>query len=233
MPTDRTDTTSPAEPDTTERPVYRVTMPSGFPWADRELTIPAPASADDIAMVVHTELTEVGYAAGTLDVDVELSTGTVRVSYQGWASTDGTISGPGVGTPATPDTTPDLTAVVALLRKLIAAGWEVDYAYPYSDGSVCRGLIHPTGREVQVRIYRDRTVGLSLSDLTFEQAVGAVTGAGLAPDAESSPGLLAAVSDIIEAYQLDWHSGVDVEAAQGRAHSALLAAYQAHQGGTR
>lgn len=115
----KTDTIPAGEPDTTpERPVYQITMPSGFPWADQKLTIPAPHTADDIAMVIHTELTEVGYAAGTLDVTVELSTGGVQVSYQGWTSTDGTITGPGVGSSAEPDTT-------AILDALAAAGLTV------------------------------------------------------------------------------------------------------------
>lgn len=94
-----------AEQTTTERPAYRVTMPDGFvPWADRELTIPAPHTADEIARVVHAELESVGYVAADIDVDVRLETGTVQVTYQGWVSGSGTITGPGVGEPAETNT---------------------------------------------------------------------------------------------------------------------------------
>ncbi|WKU07974.1 hypothetical protein [Micromonospora sp. HUAS LYJ1] len=91
-----TPTTAPAEPEH-----YTVAIPGAFAYAtERELTIPAPHTADEIAMVVHAELTEFGYAH--LSVDVDLAAGVVRIVWQG-GPIETTITGPGVGT-AEPDT---------------------------------------------------------------------------------------------------------------------------------
>lgn len=83
---------TPAEPDR-----YTVTMPDGFPWADRTLTIPAPHTADEIATVIRAELESVGYDGRRVDVDVQLAAGTVGIAYHGWEFSYGTITGPGVG----------------------------------------------------------------------------------------------------------------------------------------
>jgi len=48
-----------------------------------------------------------------------------------------------------------------------------------------------------------------------------------AVDAEKHAALLAAVEQVIAAGQLDWDGVTDVEAIQGRAHTALIEAYQA------
>ena len=66
-------TTAPAEP-----AHYTVAIPGEFAYAtERELTIPAPHTADEIALVIHAELTEFGYAH--LTVDVDLAVGVVRI----------------------------------------------------------------------------------------------------------------------------------------------------------
>ncbi|SCL43347.1 hypothetical protein GA0074692_6834 [Micromonospora pallida] len=84
--------------------------------------------------------------------------------------------------PAEPDTTPDLTPAIALLRKLFAAGWKADHSYEIADDATVYGLIHPSGREASAVVYPDGQHTVTLSGLDLGQVVGAVTGAGLAPD---------------------------------------------------
>ncbi|MFI1197738.1 hypothetical protein ACH4T9_31380 [Micromonospora sp. NPDC020750] len=132
-----------------------------------------------------------------------------------------------------PIPTPGLTAVTTTARALHAAGWRYDATSPMADDTTIRTLIHPSGREIHARTADGGEItALTMTGLTLAQAAGAVTGAGLAPGATPTPNLLAAVSEVIEAYGLDWESGVDVELAQGRAHAALIAAYEAATGGT-
>ncbi|WP_229401946.1 hypothetical protein [Micromonospora okii] len=166
-------TTAPAEP---ER--YTVTIPGAFAWADRQLVIPAPHTADEIARVIHAELTEVGYA--DLDVTVDLAAGMARIVWQG-GPLDAPITGPGVAAPAEPER-PDLTAAVALLRDLYAAGWLFDSTVPMVDGRE-HTLLHPAGPQITARTRPGSTVDLTLTGLTLDQAVAAVRAAGLAPAA--------------------------------------------------
>lgn len=74
---------------------------------------------------------------------------------------------------------PDLTALTGVLT---AAGWTVDSTTEMADGDVAYHLLGPAGRTVNA--YADQAGGgvdLTLTDLTLDQAVGAVRGAGLAP----------------------------------------------------
>lgn len=83
-------------------------------------------------------------------------------------------------------TTPDLTAVTGLIRALYAAGWQADYATPMGGDRTDYALAHGTGRTISAEVHAGgHDIRLTLTGLTLEQAVGAVTGAGLAPTAEA------------------------------------------------
>lgn len=98
-------TTPPASP-----AHYTVFIPGSFAWADRELTFPAPHTADEIARVIHADLTGYGYA--DIDVTVDMPAGMARIVWQG-DPLDAVITGPGVG----PDAT-ELTVRERLAAKL-------------------------------------------------------------------------------------------------------------------
>jgi len=75
---------------------------------------------------------------------------------------------------------------------------------------------------IDVREAIDMLVALNILPARFSSAyeAGVIDGnVGVGP-------LLAAVEQVIAAGQLDWDSGLDVEAIQGRAHTALIEAYQ-------
>lgn len=140
-------------------------------------------------------------------------------------------------TDRTDSTTPDLTAVAALNGPLEQAGWTLDVVTEMSAGSVDYLYLHPSGRQVTaVTAPAGEPVELTLTGLTLDQAVGAVTGAGYAPAVEvepttaPTPDLLAAVRQVIDAGRLEWGNGLDVDRVQGEAHAALVRAYQAATG---
>ncbi|MGW1059314.1 hypothetical protein [Micromonospora rubida] len=132
-----------------------------------------------------------------------------------------------------PIPTPDLTAATAALRALYAAGWRPDTVTPLDGGAAEHHLIHPSGRTITAVTDRPaECIDLDMRGLSLDQAVGAVTGAGLAPGATPTPDLLAAVRAVIAAGHLDAATDGDVEGIQGEAHAALIAAYEAATGGT-
>ncbi|NBE80346.1 hypothetical protein [Micromonospora rubida] len=82
-------------------------------------------------------------------------------------------------------TLPDLTAATAALRALYAAGWRPDTVTPLDGGAAEYVLIHPSGRQITAVTDRHaQCIDLDVRGLDLAQAVGAVTGAGLAPAVE-------------------------------------------------
>lgn len=124
------------------------------------------------------------------------------------------------------------THLPELTRPLAYTGWVLDAVTPMAGAATRYSYLHPVGGEVVATVERgdpDDVVELRITDLDMEQAVGAVRGAGLT-GAQPPTNLLDAVRAVIDAGQLEWGTGVDVDRVQGLAHSRLIAAYQAATG---
>ena len=82
---------------------------------------------------------------------------------------------------------PGIPAAMTAGRALLAAGWKVDSVDQLADGSTERHMLHPSGREITAITDGGRdTTELTLTNLTLEQAAGAVTGAGLGEQPEQT-----------------------------------------------
>ncbi|MFI2577732.1 hypothetical protein ACH5AJ_36665 [Streptomyces rochei] len=142
--------------------------------------------------------------------------------------------------PTTPPAGParDLTDATALVRRLCAAGWKVDYVGAGHFGGTEYAIYHGAGGQAAVvldGLTQVMELRISGTVMTLDQAVTALDAAGLAPAADPQPSdrLLAAVRAVIAAGHLGYDgSGVDVDRVQGEAHSALVAAYEAVTGGS-
>lgn len=103
----------------------------------------------------------------------------------------------------------------------LAVEWE-DGPLVIRSGEVLLLLKPKTYPVASVREAVDILVALRILPAHFSSAyeAGVIAGnIGVGP-------LLAAVARVIAAGQLDWDSGADVEGIQGRAHTALVEAYQ-------